>query len=225
MILMSTYHLGDVPFRTVYFHGLVRDQQGRKMSKSLGNIIDPLVYIEKYGADALRMALVVANPPGNDLSLGEDKLKAYKHFANKIWNATRFVHMSTEKFDLSSTLELTPQDEEIMRAFDAHVEDITKEMEEKHYYLAAEKLYHYFWHTFADVILEESKPILGVGVADEKAAQSRMQILHNMLLAQLRMLHPFMPFVTEEIWSLLGNKTLLMIEPWPKNYRNRISIK
>lgn len=213
MILMSGYHLGDIPFKTVYFHGLVRDQHGRKMSKSLGNIIDPLDFIAKYGADALRMALVVANPPGNDLSLGEDRLKAYKHFANKVWNATRFVLMSTEKFDPGGTSELAPQDAEIMRNFDAHVADITKEMEEKHYYLAAEKLYHYFWHTFADVILEESKPILSG--TDEQARQSCMRALHAMLLAQLRMLHPFMPFVTEEIWSLLGNTTLLMIEQWP----------
>ncbi|TSC99860.1 MAG: valyl-tRNA synthetase [Parcubacteria group bacterium Greene1014_15] len=216
MILMSGYLLGDIPFATVYLHGLVRDSKGRKMSKSLGNIIDPLVYIEKYGADSLRMALVVGNPPGNDLSLGEDKLKAYKHFANKVWNATRFVCMSTEKFDPGTTSELTPKDEEYLRDFNVHIEDITKEMDEKHYYLAAEKLYHYFWHTFADVILEESKPILSG--TDEKAAGSRMRTLHTMLFAQLRMLHPFMPFVTEEIWSLLGNSTLLMIERWPNGY-------
>ncbi len=224
MILMSTYHLGEIPFKTVYFHGLVRDKQGRKMSKSLDNIIDPLIYIGKYGADALRMALVVANPPGNDLSLGEDKLKAYKHFANKVWNASRFVLAQTEgaaysqpeKFTISQKPELSEADLAYTASLNNFIEGITKEMEEKHYYLAAEKLYHYFWHTFADVILEESKPIL-TGT-DQQAANSRTWVLYTMLVAQLRMLHPFMPFVTEEIWFLMGHHdSFLMVEPWPIN--------
>lgn len=214
MILMSTYHLGEVPFKTVYFHGLVRDRQGRKMSKSLDNIIDPLLYIGKYGADALRMALVVQNPPGNDLSLGEDKLKAYKHFANKIWNASRFVLMQTEKLGASQKPTLSETDRAYMIALGAFTDDITREMDDKHYYLAAEKLYHYFWHTFADVILEESKSILAG--TDKQAVDSRKWILYTMLVAQLHMLHPFMPFITEEIWSLAGHHdSFLMVQPWP----------
>ena len=214
MIEMSAFHTGQVPFRYVYLHGLVRDSKGRKMSKSLGNIVDPLDMIAKYGADALRMALIVGNPPGNDISLAEEKIKSYKLFANKVWNASRFVLMQIGKLDASLKPEIVEADQRHIAAFNELIQDITKEMEEKHYYLAAEKLYHHFWHTFADVILEESKPIFTD--TDEKASLSRMWILRTMLTAYLSMLHPFMPFITEEIWFLVGHThSFLMTESWP----------
>ncbi len=214
MILMSKYLVGTIPFRTVYLHGLVRDYQGRKMSKSLGNIIDPVDLINKYGADALRMALIVGNPPGNDLNLSEDKVKGYKHFANKIWNASRFVLENTEKgadgaHDPATLIE---SDREILAEFEAVVKDITNDLENYRLYFAAEKIYHYFWHTFADVIIENCK----TRIKEEKDKRSAQILLRHLLEEQLKILHPFMPFVTEKIWGMLPNrKNLLIIEKWP----------
>jgi valyl-tRNA synthetase len=213
MILMSTYLLGEVPFKNVYLHGLVRDAQGRKMSKSLGNIIDPLDLITKYGADATRMSLIIGTGPGNDSKLAEDKVKAYKLFANKIWNATRFVLSVSEHIDLEKKPELTEKDSEFILAFHDTLKEITGDIENYKFYLAGEKLYHYFWHTFADVIIEANKDAVYNG--DEKTKPSAQWTLLYILSNSLKALHPFMPFVTEEIWGLMGNKKLLMIEKWP----------
>lgn len=215
MILMSGYLLGDIPFKTVYLHGLVRDKQGKKMSKSLGNIIDPLDMIKKYGADATRMSLIIGNTPGTDMNLSEDKIKGYKHFANKMWNATRFVLSNTEGMDIEKEPPLSKRDREILGELGNLVRDITADIESYRFYLAGEKLYHYFWHTFADIIIEESKNRISSGdVAD---AQSCKWTLHKIISTTVAMLHPFMPFVTEEIWSALPHKKdrLLMVEPWP----------
>ncbi|MCH7752194.1 MAG: class I tRNA ligase family protein, partial [Planctomycetes bacterium] len=143
MILMTGYHLGDIPFERVYLHGLVRDQQGRKMSKSLGNTIDPLDMIKKYGADATRMSLIIGNPPGQDLKLSEEKIKGYKHFTNKMWNITRFVLSSIEDFDVGKQPELTIKDKEILEELSKIAEEITRDIEHYRFYLAGEKLYHY----------------------------------------------------------------------------------
>lgn len=215
MILMSGYLLGDIPFKTVYLHGLVRDKNGKKMSKSLGNIIDPLDMIKKYGADAARMSLIVGNTPGTDMNLSEDKIKGYKHFANKIWNATRFVLTNTEGVDVEKTPLLSERDQEILKELEMMVRDVTKDIEEYRFYLAGEKLYHYFWHTFADVIIEESKK--RVASDNETEAQSSKWTLLKILSTTITMLHPFMPFVTEEIWGTLPHKKdrLLMVESWP----------
>jgi valyl-tRNA synthetase len=219
MILMSGYLLGDVPFRTVYLHGLVRDAQGRKMSKSLGNIIDPVDMIEKYGADATRLSLIIGTGPGNDSKLSEDKIKGYKHFANKIWNVTRFVLSSIDGLDMETAPELLTEDKEAIAALEAVIKEVTEDIEKYRFYLAGEKLYHYFWHTFADVILESSKSrIFG---DDEKSKRSAQWMLWKILETNLKALHPFMPFVTEEIWEMLPkkdktkNKKLLIIETWP----------
>ncbi|MFZ2167898.1 MAG: valine--tRNA ligase, partial [Minisyncoccia bacterium] len=157
MILMTEFTLGTVPFKTVYLHGLVRDAQGRKMSKSLGNNMDPLDVAAKFGADAARMALIVGNTPGTDMRMSEDKIKGYSRFANKLWNITRFVLDSTKDADMNASL--TEGDTEILSAFEILTKEITTDIDEFRIYLAAEKIYHYAWHELADKILEESKPI------------------------------------------------------------------
>jgi len=215
MILMSTYILGEVPFKTVYLHGLVRNKDGSKMSKSSG-AIDPLIMMDKYGADALRMSLIIGTGPGSDSRVSEEKLKAYKNFANKIWNITRFVLSSTEGYVYDKRPSLGDNDARLVEEFDTYMTDVEKDMNEYRYHLAGEKLYAYIWHTFADVILEASKPRLASTDANEKA--SVQWTLLYILERSLRALHPFMPYVTEEIWSHLPlhDKKLLMIESWNK---------
>ena len=213
MVLMSEFLVGDIPFKTVYLHGLVRNEKGTKISKSLGGNVDPLEVTAQYGTDATRMALVVGVGPGADSRLSNDKLKAYKHFANKIWNATRFVTLNTKDFKDDSPA-LAPEDSKTLKEFAEFKKEITSDMEEYRFYLAGEKLYHYFWHTFADIIIEESKDkIFG---DDEGRKKSAQKLLSTILEESLVMLHPFMPFITEEIWTnTLGKKSLLMIESWP----------
>lgn len=211
MLMLGKYTTGKLPFNTVYLHGLVLDEKGRKMSKSKGNVVNPLDLTAKYGTDAFRMALVVGNTAGTSLALREDKIKAYKHFANKLWNISRFVTSSGTRVE--STLNDT--DLKLQEELSSLITDVTKEMEEYKFYLAAEKLYHYVWGRFADVILEESKVIFKDGSEEEKA--SRLCALYYILETSLRALHPFMPFITEELWGILGHDSLLMIEPWPQN--------
>lgn len=213
MILMSGFHLGQVPFKTVMIHGLVRDKQGRKFSKSLHNGIDPIDMIEKYGADALRMGLLVGSVIGSDISFDESKVKGYKHFANKIWNIARFILDNTKGADLSTSL--SEGDTVHLATLTALTEDVTTDMEQHRVYMAAEKLYHYAWHELADKILEESKPILAG--TDTVARASRAHLLMILLDRTLRLLHPFMPFVTEEIFQSLPTKDapFLMVAKWP----------
>lgn len=218
MILMSTYLLDEVPFKTVYLHGMVRDGQGRKMSKSLDNGIDPLEMISKYGADAVRMSFIVGVGPGNDMNMSEDKIKAYKKFTNKVWNASRFVIQNTEDLKNKEIKinELEPRDKKFIEEFHKFLQEITEEMNDYKLYLASEKAYHFFWHTFADIIIEECKKTINEG--DEKQKESAQKTLIFLLKEQLKVLHPFIPFVTEEIWSLLPyNKDteLLMVQKWP----------
>lgn len=217
MILMTTYILGEVPFKTVYLHGLVRDAQGRKMSKSLGNSLDPVELINKYGTDAVRMSLIMGTGPGNDSKMSEDKIRAYKNYANKLWNITRFVLTSTEEYKYNSSFEnYLDKEKELIKERDEVIKEITKEIEEYKFYLAGEKIYQYTWSRFADVIIEESKPIFQNGTAEEK--ESRAEFMQDTLVKILKILHPFMPFVTEEIWSMMPveNRKLLMVENWPK---------
>lgn len=196
MILMSGFHLGQIPFKKVLIHGLVRAKDGRKFSKSLNNGIDPLDVIGKYGADALRMGLLVGTAIGNDIKFDEDKIKGYKNFANKVWNIARFVLSHGTEGELKTDL---------VAEFDALAKDITLDMNNYRLYLAAEKLYAYLWHRLADEIIEESKG------KPEYGATLRY-ILEN----SLKLLHPFMPFVTEEIWQLMFNgEKMLMVESWP----------
>ncbi|MCX6757791.1 MAG: valine--tRNA ligase [Candidatus Nomurabacteria bacterium] len=217
MILMTGYNLNTIPFHTVYLHGTVRDGQGRKMSKSLGNGIDPLDIAAKFGADAGRMALIVGTAPGTDSKISEDKIKGYKNFANKIWNITRFVldNVDEKNFHPLPTSPLVNGEENSLIAeFKKVYEDITSDMENYRFHLASEKIYHYIWHRFADEIIEESKKIILEG---SEKADERKTALVSIWTDCLKILHPFMPFVTEEIWSMLliKDKNLLMVEKWP----------
>ena len=198
MVIFGLYLSGKSPFHTVYLHGLVNDALGKKMSKSKGNVVDPLVLTKKYGTDALRMTLVVGNTPGTDLALREEKIKGYKNFANKLWNIARFVLSSERGGEL---------DQDLVREFDNLAKDITDDMENYRFYIAAEKIYAYVWHRFADEIIEKAKKKLVQG-----------ETLYYILENSLKLLHPFMPFITEEIWSELNRKNLLMIEPWPFDF-------
>ncbi len=215
MILMSTYLLGEIPFKTVYLHGLVRDAKGKKMSKSAGNAVDPIELIEKYGADAVRMSLLVGVGPGSDMNFSEDKVRAYKKFANKIWNATRFVLEQTEENDINIPSHISEKDKEYLDAFSNLVKEITKEFEEYKLYLVSEKLYHYFWHTFADIIIEDCKKRIQNPISPEDV-RSAKYLLRYLLINQLKTLHPFMPFITEEIWQTIHkDDTMLLVCPWP----------
>ncbi|MCB9812107.1 valine--tRNA ligase [Candidatus Nomurabacteria bacterium] len=217
MILMSGYHLGQVPFKNVYLHGLVRDSQNRKMSKSLGNTLDPLDMIAKYGADATRLSLIVGAAPGNDMPLSEDKVRAYKKFANKLWNISRFVLTSIADADWEQELQLSERDEEILKELRMKIAEVSEDIEKFSLYLAAEKAYHYVWHDLADKVLEESKPILNG--ADTAVRFARQYVLKECLVASLKMLHPFMPFVTETVWQhapeAIKDQKLLMVAKWP----------
>lgn len=215
MILMSTYLLGEIPFKTVYLHGLVRDAKGKKMSKSIGNAVDPLDMIEKYGADAVRMSLLVGVGPGSDSNFSEDKVRAYKKFANKIWNATRFVLEQTTDEDIQKPNSITKEDEQTIEGFHVLINEITKEIEEYKLYLVSEKLYHYFWHTFADIIIENCKKRISTPLSNEDALSAKY-LLRYLLVNQLKALHPFMPFITEEIWQTIQkDNTMLIVSEWP----------
>jgi len=216
MILMSTYLLGEIPFKHVYFHGLVRDSKGQKMSKSLGNIIDPVELINKYGADATRMSLLVGNAAGNDMKLSEDKVKGYKHFANKIWNAVKFAEMKGVFADtVTDDVKKTDADETILRELETLIRETTKDIESFNLHLASDRLYQFFWKRFADEIIEESKKVLQDGTPQEK--ESRLSTLKILIETQVKLLHPFMPFVTEVIWSeFLQKEKMLLVESWPE---------
>lgn len=212
MMLMSGFALGQVPFRDVYLHGIVRDAQGRKFSKSLGNGIDPVEMIGKFGADAVRMSLIVGNTPGTDMRLSEEKIKGYKHFANKLWNISRFVLEHSTDAELDHPL--TEADQALIDELDAVAKEVTIDLDAYRIYMAAEKLYHYAWHRLAAVILEESKQLFIEGDANDQA--SRRAALRSLLRTLLVLLHPFMPFVTEEIWqSLPETEGFLMTATWP----------
>ena len=214
MILMSGALLGEIPFKNVYLHGLVRDEKGRKMSKSIGNIIDPIDMVSKYGADATRLSLIVGITPGNDVNLSEDKIRSYKHFANKIWNISRFVFENTENVSLSSPL--VERDEKIKEEVNSLIKETTKHIENYNLHLAIEALYEYIWKRFANEIIEDSKKILSDADIDEKDKKSRQRLLMECLKVFLKLLHPFMPFVTERIWKEIdGDREFLMVEKWP----------
>ena len=215
MIMLGIYRTGKAPFKKVYLHGMVRDKHGKKMSKSKGNVIAPSDVQERFGTDALRMGLLVNNAPGNDMNLDVDKVNAYKKFANKLWNITRFVLDNTSDYPADSAH--TPADQAFEDEFlHPAVSEITALMERDRFDLAAEKLYQFVWDHFASTVLEESKPLLA-GSPAERA--SRQRLLNHYLITSLKLLHPFMPFVTETIWqelpSELKDQDILMVSKWP----------
>ena len=206
MIMMSMYALEELPFKTVYLHGLVRDEHGNKMSKSLGNIIDPLDMIEKYGTDALRLSLTLGNTPGNDLKISETKIASFRNFVNKLWNVSRFT---LSRIDADEKLTVEPKtisDRYIVSRLQHVITQVTKHLDDLEFSEAGTLLYEFVWHDFADWYIEISK------------IESRYNpgVLMYVLETVLHLLHPYIPFVTEQIWSYLGKATPLIIDAWPE---------
>lgn len=220
MVMLGLYATGKVPFKTVYLHGLVRDKDKKKMSKSKGNVIDPLGIVDQYGADALRMALVVGNSPGQDVVIAEDKIKGYRNFSNKLWNIARFILTHVEKGGLDmDNIELTDEDTRLHDEMKTIKESVSKQIEVFRFSQAAEEAYHYVWHTLADELIEKKKEILFKEEcsSDELLEQSSARkILYTLLYESLIILHPFMPFVTEAIYQRLPSKKekCLIAETW-----------
>ena len=216
MVFSGYEQTGKCPFSDVLIHGLVRDEQGRKMSKSLGNGIDPLEIIGQYGADALRLTLVTGNAPGNDMRYSEKKIIASRNFANKVWNASRFMLMNIEKADLSnvSLSDLTPADKWILSKANSLVKEVTDNMEKYDFGVAVAKLNDFIWEEFCDWYIEMVKPRLYNEEDTTKAAA--LFTLKKVLTISLKLLHPYMPFITEEIFcSLQDEEESIMVSEWP----------
>ena len=217
MIFSGLKHMDKAPFNTVLFHGLLRDSQGRKMSKSLGNGIDPVDVINQYGADALRFTLVTGNSPGNDARYSDEKVAASRNFANKIWNAARFIHMNIDGHNVPCALPetLSLEDQWIVSRFNTVTKEVTENLDKFELGMAVSKLYDFIWDDFCDWYIELAKrPLTGGG---EAAAQNTRQVLVWVLTNTLALLHPFMPFVTEEIWQSLPHQgEALIVAPWPE---------
>ncbi len=214
MMFSALEQMGEVPFDTVLIHGLVRDSQGRKMSKSLGNGIDPLEVIAEYGADALRFMLATGNSPGNDMRYIDDKVKASRNFANKLWNAARFIMMNLpEDYTVDSLPEnLTTEDKWIVSKVNTLAKDINTNLEGFEIGVAVSKLYDFIWDIYCDWYIELTKPRISAGGESMETAQA---VLVWVMKQMLKLLHPFMPFITEEIWQTLVGETPLMIEKFP----------
>ena len=204
MLMLGLFLTDKVPFQHVYLHGLVRDEKGQKMSKSKGNVINPLDIVEKYGADALRMALVMSTTAGIDSSTGETKIRGMRNFTNKIWNATRFIVMNLEI--KNQKLNIKNADEAFYKKLNEVVISVTKQLNDLKVGLAAETVYNEFWHWFCDICIEKSK----TGEISQVALTQGLKTF-------LCLLHPFVPFVTEEVWQKIDGQSLLITSSWPKN--------
>ena len=216
MIFSALEYTDNIPFDTVLIHGLVRDAQGRKMSKSLGNGIDPLEIISKYGADALRFALATGNSPGNDMRFSDEKIEAARNFANKLWNAARFVMMNLtiDKIELPSTDKLADEDKWVLTKFEECVENVTQNLDKYEIGVALSSIYDFIWDIYCDWYIELSKPSVAAGGERGEIAQN---VLGYVLRETLKLLHPFMPFITEEIYSgLPGEDGSIMIKDYPE---------
>ena len=224
MIFSALEHMHEVPFREVLIHGIVRDEQGRKMSKSLGNGVDPLVVIDKYGADSLRFSLVNGIAPGSDIRFSEDKLESYRNFMNKIWNASRFVLMNAENVeikDIDDIKKLTSADKWILSKLNSTVASVTKFMDKYEVGLAATRLYEFIWSQFCDWYIELSKTALYS--SDDEKRSDTVSVLVYVLRETLKLAHPIIPFITDEIYDALPNKDAedIMIAPYPVYDRKR----
>ena len=219
MVFSGLEQTGKEPFHTVLIHGLVRDSQGRKMSKSLGNGIDPLEVIEKYGADALRLTLITGNAPGNDMRFYWERVEASRNFANKVWNASRFIMMNLGEEDLTepATEDLWPVDRWILSRVNTLAKDMTENMDKFELGIAVQKVYDFIWEEFCDWYIELAKARLYKKEEDPKAANTALWVLKTVLTNALKMLHPFMPFVTEEIYCTLNpEEETIMTASWPE---------
>lgn len=233
MIMLGLYRTGEIPFRNIYLHGLVRDKDRQKMSKSKGNVIDPLGVAELYGTDAVRMALVMGNTPGNDIIISEDKIRGYRNFATKVWNIARFVLINrardkeTSSKSKAQRLTLSATDKKFLAEAKKVKTNVSKHIEKFEFHRAAEETYHYIWHTFADTVIEHYKPKLQkvtlspeiqnhqkITKADHARADTAREVLKSILNDCLIMLHPLMPFLTEAIYDHLHPEELLMTHPW-----------
>lgn len=218
MVFSGYAHTGKSPFHTVFIHGLVRDSLGRKMSKSLGNGIDPLEIIEQYGADALRMTLVTGNAPGNDMRFYYERVEASRNFANKVWNASRFILMNMEgrEIALPQKADLSPADRWIMSRCNRVVKEMTENMDKFELGIALSKVYDFIWDEFCDWYIELAKYRMYHADEDMAGANATLWTLREVLKKALKLLHPYMPFVSEEIYSKVQpEEESLMISPWP----------
>ena len=241
MIFSGYEQMGEKPFHTVLFHGLVRDGQGRKMSKSLGNGIDPLEIIEKYGADALRLTLITGNAPGNDMRFYYERVENSRNFANKVWNASRFIMMNMGRKDSAegekaievtkpAVSELQPVDKWILSRLNTLIRDVTDNMESFELGIAVQKVYDFIWDEFCDWYIEMVKPRLydaegaegasgeenAKGVSGAASRNAALWTLKTVLIDALKLLHPYMPFITEEIFcTLQSEEESIMISKWP----------
>jgi len=226
MIFSGCEHTGKTPFHTVLIHGLVRDDKGRKMSKSLGNGIDPLEMIEKYGCDALRMNMVTGNAPGNDMRFYVERCEAMRNFANKLWNASRYVLMNLgedARNELPALDKLTIADKWVLSKLNTLIAEVTENLEKYELGVAVQKVYDFLWDTYCDWYIELTKARLYSEDASQK--QTALQVLVYVLDQTLRLLHPFMPFITEEIWqSLPHDGDALIVAQWPV-YREDLQFK
>ena len=215
MIFSACEHMGKEPFKTVFIHGIVRDELGRKMSKSLGNGIDPLEVIDKYGADALRFTLATGNSPGNDMRYSEKKVEASRNFANKLWNASRFILMNLGENAKAAVLPqtLSLEDKWIVSRLNTLTKEVTDNLEKFELGIAVQKLYDFIWDVFCDWYIELAKIRLQAG---GEAAVNVGDVLVYVMTGILKLLHPFMPFITEEIWQAIPHKgETIMTSAWP----------
>ena len=219
MVFSGYAHTGKSPFHTVFIHGLVRDSLGRKMSKSLGNGIDPLEIIDQYGADALRMTLVTGNAPGNDMRFYNERVEASRNFANKVWNASRFILMNMEDKEITrpDLEKLLPADKWILSRCGRLIQDVTENMDKFELGIALQKVYDFIWDEFCDWYIEFVKQRMYNAKEEPESANMALWTLREVLKNALKLLHPFMPFVTEEIYSkLIPEEESLMMSDWPE---------
>ena len=235
MIFSGYEQMGERPFKTVLFHGLVRDSQGRKMSKSLGNGIDPLEIIDQYGADALRLTLITGNAPGNDMRFYYERVEASRNFANKVWNASRFIMMNMEQAEEKTGKRgwevsydeirdsLYPVDKWILSKLNTLIKDVTDNMDSFELGIAVQKVYDFIWDEFCDWYIEMVKPRLySTEPGEEQAKYAALWTLKNVLIDALKLLHPYMPFITEEIFcTIQSEEESIMVSKWPEYSESR----
>ena len=218
MVFSGYAHTGRSPFHTVLIHGLIRDSQGRKMSKSLGNGIDPLEVIDKYGADALRLTIITGNSPGNDMRFYWERVEANRNFANKIWNASRFIMMNLgdQAPERPDPKDLAPTDRWIISRFNTVIQEVTDNMEKYELGIAVQKIYDFIWDEFCDWYIEIVKPRLYKKEDNPAVANAALWTLRSVLIGALKLLHPYMPFITEEIFcTLQSEEESIMVSAWP----------
>ena len=228
MIMLGLYATDNIPFQTVYLHGLVRDAKGQKMSKSKGNVINPLEMVDKYGADALRIALIFGTTAGNDMSLSEEKIRGMRNFANKVWNIARFILIEFTTVNDVSTIpkfsqklpKMTAADKKTIKALNQLIHISTKGLDSYRLSDVAQSIYDFTWHSFADIYIEEAKIQIQKAkeAGDTKSIASTLSILRHTFATTITLLHPFMPFLTEELWGKIPGvkEKPLIISSWPK---------